>query len=324
MRQQIAWANLNKDYRQQQQQGSFRQQRVVRTSYRRTWVEEEIEEKALERRKRGQDPDWDVILNRTAASPLMIVDGYNIIHHWPRLKKHMTKGDPGRARQLLVDDLENLQSIKGWRIECVFDGTKRSTMGPLGHGPGSGSTTIGNANRGLDQATKKTVSKYGVRVVFTGVGIEADSYIESRCARAKNVTDGEFTGSFILATDDVMIRIAGQSAGALCMSANRFVDELKAVNRAVEYRVEAAVAKVNGHSIRPSQLRGRANGAGTVMPTRFGRQSILMEDKRKNRTKVVQAEEEYEIDLSDIQVEEDENGIPWWAKVPDQPNRYKQ
>ena len=34
--------------------------------------EEEIEEKAEERRRKGQDPDWDVILNRTAASPLMV------------------------------------------------------------------------------------------------------------------------------------------------------------------------------------------------------------------------------------------------------------
>jgi hypothetical protein len=53
-----------------------------------------MEQKAEERRRKGQDPDWDVILSRSASSPLVIVDGYNIIHKWARLKKHMTKGHP--------------------------------------------------------------------------------------------------------------------------------------------------------------------------------------------------------------------------------------
>ena len=34
--------------------------------------EEEIEVKAEERRRKGQDPDWEVILNGTASSPLMV------------------------------------------------------------------------------------------------------------------------------------------------------------------------------------------------------------------------------------------------------------
>jgi uncharacterized protein len=345
VRQQIAIAQMNKILRQQQQQiisapssngggggGSasssspsismgVNSKPRVRTAYRRTWEEEEIIQKAEERKRRGQEPDWDVILNRTAVSPLLIVDGYNIIHAWPRLKKHMTKGDTGRARQLLIDDLENLQSIKGWRIECVFDGTRRSTIGPLGSGPGSTSSTTTS----IDQVTKQSMSKYGVRVVYSGVGTEADTYIESRCIRAKNVTNGEITGSFIVATDDAMIRLSGQSAGAVCMSASRFVDELKAVQKAIAYRVEAAVAKVNGHAIRPEQLR--RTDKHVAMPTRFGRQSVVMVDKR-NRTKVNKKDEmideEYESYLSTVlqqHVNDDENGIPWWAKAPEPSSR---
>ena len=272
--------------------------------------EDEIEQKAEERRRKGQDPDWDVILNRTAVSPLMIVDGYNIIYQWKRLKKHMVKGDTQRARQLLVDDLENLRSLKGWRIEVVFDGAGRNTVGPLGNGP-AGSKTVTAA----DRATSKDVSKHGVRVVYTGVGVEADSYIEARCSAAKNVTKGELTGSFIVATDDAMIRIAGQNAGAWCMSASRFVDELKAMKKAMSYRVEAAVAKVNGHAVRPEKLRGTANNH------RFGRRQFVIEDKR-NRTKAKlkkqeEEEQKYEVEL-DIEVKEDENGVPWWAQMPDQ------
>ena len=335
VRRQIAYANLNKQYRAaQQQQGSFRpDNKARRTKYRRTWEEEEMEQKAEERRRKGQDPDWSVILNRTAAAPpLLLVDGYNIIYKWPRLKKHMVGSDPGRARQLLVDDLENLASIKRWRIECVFDGTRRSlSNGPLGPMPTG-------TPKAMLTAARKDVSKYGVRVVYTGAGIEADSYIESRCREAKNVTAGALTGQLIVATDDAMIRLAGQNAGALCMGAERFVQELKAVKQAVEYRVEAAVAKVNGHAIRPVQLRGR----NSIMPGRFKNSAVIIEktkntksddvrlpittsndgkvngDDKHNAAAATQLDP-LEVDVGDAAVE----GIPWWAKLPEQPNRYK-
>lgn len=53
-----------------------------------------------------------------------------------------------------------------------------------------------------------------------------------------------------------MIRLAGESAGALCMGSERFVNELKAVKKSVAYRVEAAMAKVNGEAMRPEKLWG--------------------------------------------------------------------
>lgn len=313
VRVQIMYGQMRKEAAKQAGQ-SFRQKKVVRTKFRRTWDEEELEEKALERKRRGQDPNWDVILARNATSPLVIVDGYNIIHKWARLKKHMAKGDMQQARSLLVDDLENLQSLKGWRIEVVFDGAGRSTMGPMGSGPG-------NVNRVTrsDQQVKKSVTKHGVRTVFTGIGVEADSYIEARCAKARNVTNGELTRSFIVATDDAMIRLAGQSAGAYCMGAERFVDELKSMKKAISHRVEAAVAKANGQAMRPEKLRGTHFHS-------FGRNQILVEDKR-NRKKETSKEPEVEAshpdDDLDIEIEVDENGIPLWAKVPDQNDRFK-
>ena len=312
VRHQLMWAKMNKEYRLQQSNPGFRQKRVVRTSYRRTWDEEEIEQKAEERKRKGQDPDWDVILSRSGASPLVIVDGYNIIHKWARLKKHMKKGDVARARQLLVEDLENMASLKGWRIEVVFDGTKRSTVGPLGQGPGDSSKPTQ-----MDKQARDSVSKHGVRVVFSGVGMEADSYIEARCTQAKNVTEGELTGSFIVATDDVMIKLAGQNAGAWCMSADRFVNELKAVKNALGYRVEAAMAKVNGHAIRPEKLRSTP-----IVP--FGRNSVLIEDKR-NKTKTRKKDFVELLDDVDVGlvVEENEDGVPWWAQLPPDTNPYR-
>lgn len=167
IRRQIQYGKINKQLRENGSGGtaSFRQRKVVRTKYRRTWDEEEIELKAEERRRKGQNPNWDVILNQTKANPLLIVDGYNIIHKWSRLKKHMVKGDPARARQLLIDDLENMRSIKGWRIEVVFDGAgKDFRVGPLGD-------TLQRRSTTADKAGSKDVSKHGVRVVFTGTGI---------------------------------------------------------------------------------------------------------------------------------------------------------
>jgi hypothetical protein len=49
MKHQLMWAKINKEYRQQQSNPGFRQQKVVRTRYRRAWDEEEIEENAEER-----------------------------------------------------------------------------------------------------------------------------------------------------------------------------------------------------------------------------------------------------------------------------------
>lgn len=313
VRRQLLYAKLNKEFFKQSSAG-FRQKRV-RTKYRRTWDDEEIELKAEERKRKGQEPDWDVILSRNSVNPLVIVDGYNIIFQWKRLKKHMLKGDLQHARQLLIDDLENLRVIKGWRIEVVFDGRRRSTIGPLGHGPVSvlssnsatTMTTLGQVTRG-DQQAKASVSKHGVRVVFSGVGMEADTYIESRCVKAKNITNGSFTGSFIVATDDAMIRLAGQSAGAMCMSADRFVTELKAVKQTVSYRVEAAVAKVNGHGIRPEKLRGTA-------PVRFGRGSVLIEDRR-NRTTVKQRKELEQLRWQAHAVTIDRDSIVDFSQVP--------
>ena len=307
---QLRWAKLNKEYKKQQSNPGFRQKRVARTSYRRAWAEEEIEQKAEERKRKGQDPDWDVILNRNASSPLVIVDGYNIIHKWARLKKQMNKGDPARARQLLIDDLENLASLKGWRIEAVFDGMRRSTTGPLGEGPGDKPSR-------LDREASKSLTKHGVRIVYSGIGMEADTYIEARCMKAKNETNGALTSSFIVATDDAMIRLAGQNAGAWCMGADRFVDELKAVRAGMSYRVEAAMAKVNGHAVRPEKLRNTV-----ATNRRFGRNSVVIEDKR-NRTKVKKQDELLPIYNVTVEVEDEDGTTPWWAQLPTDSNPYR-
>lgn len=237
----------------------------------------------MERAKRGQEPDWDVVLNVTASAPLLIVDAYNVIHQWSRLKKWMTKGDTFKARNLLVQDLEALSSVKGWRIEVVFDGAGRSTAGPLDT---SNSNDVESKKVSLlDQQAKVSVTDYGVRVVYSGVGCSADSYIEKRCLDAKRVTDGRICGALIVASNDNMVRLAGQNAGALCMSSDRFINELKALKNIVSYRVESAVASMNGHEVRDQKYWGTPYLHGQ-------RTQFLIEDKRKKHKPEVNEDEE--------------------------------
>ncbi len=277
IRRQIRYGKINKQLREAAASGSaFRQTKkgnfvsisgpgaagpIKRTAYRKQLDEETIQQKALERQRKGQDPDWSVILNQTKADPLVLVDGYNVIYKWPRLKKHMTRGDTDRARQLLLEDLEGLASLQRWRIECVFDGAGRAAIpGPLGSGPG-------NSNSNTNLGTNPTLAPFGktgsVRTVYTGRNIEADTYIEGRCAAAKNVTMGLTTSSLIVATDDSQIKLAANSAGALCMSSDRFVLELKAVKKGIQYRVEKAMSEVNNAPMRHESQWGAPKTAAS-------------------------------------------------------------
>ena len=229
-----------------------------RTAYRKVLDEATVQQKALERQKKGRNPDWSVVLNQTKADPLVMVDGYNVIYKWARLKKHMVRGDTQHARELLLEDLEGLASLRRWRIECVFDGAGRGAIAsPLG----------GNSDGKNHQSSGKnpTTTPFGktgsVRTVYTGSGVEADTYIEGRCAAAKNVTLGKITSSLIVATDDAQIRLVANSAGALCMGSDRFVLELRAVKKSMQHRVETAMAEVNGVAMRPEKLWGTSLGS---------------------------------------------------------------
>jgi predicted RNA-binding protein with PIN domain len=303
IKRQIQWAKMNQEFIKSQT--SFTQTNPKKkTSYRKQLDEEEQQQVINDRRHRNAEVDWDVILsngNGTSAGALMLVDGYNVIYQWPRLKKQMLTGNTQRARELLVRDLEELHSIKGWRIECVFDGFGRNLNGPLGDSPGGERVSLS------DREFKRQDTGRGVRIVYSGVGASADSYIEKRCLDAKSITQGKLSvsgGSLIVASNDAMIRLVATGAGALVMSSDRLVDELKAVKKVTEYRVEVAVAMLNRENRREELRKNRINlpvmqgakGFGTrsvglsevdgkqVVNTFRGGQFII-EDKRKKKVK---------------------------------------
>jgi len=311
VKRQIKWAKMNQEY--VKSQTSFRQTNVrKKTSYRKRLDEGEQQQVIEDRRRRNSEVNWDVILNNgngTSVGALMLVDGYNVIYQWPRLKKQMLKGNTQRARELLVRDLEELHNIKGWRIECVFDGFGRKTNGPLGDVPG-GRDQVSMTDREF----KRQDTGRGVRVVYSGVGASADSYIESRCLDAKDVTRGKLSvssGSLIVVSNDAMIRMVATGAGALCMSSDRLVDELKAVKKVTEYRVEVAMAIANGGHVRPDGLRNtrinmpsmqgaKGTGANSVgvcevdgmqIINTFKGGQFIIDDKRKKKTNTKKTED---------------------------------
>lgn len=343
VKRQIKWAKMKQEYAKSQT--GFRQNNSVRkkVSYRRRLDEEEQQQVIEDKRHRNSEVDWEVILsngNGTSAGALMLVDGYNVIYQWPRLKKQMLKGNTQRARELLVRDLQELHNIKGWRIEAVFDGFGRKLTGPLGNDPRGGDKV-----KMPDRESNRKDTGRGVREVYSGVGASADSYIEKRCLDAKAITKGQLSragGSLIVASNDAMIRSVAVGSGALCMSSDRLVDELKAVKKATEYRVEVAMAIANGGYVRPDGMRknkismprmqgahaggsnpvglSEVNGKQVVNTFRGGQ--FIIEDKRKKKkkpkTKPTNAEE---TDTKKKAVFEDlvegTQDLPSWAIVPD-------
>jgi predicted RNA-binding protein with PIN domain len=84
----------------------------------------------------------------------LIVDGYNVLHAWPSLKRLISEASLEAARERLVERLSVLGMVTGQTVTVVFDAHHSAAM----------------AN------SEETVD--GVRVVFTRKGHSADHVIE--------------------------------------------------------------------------------------------------------------------------------------------------
>ena len=86
--------------------------------------------------------------------PALIVDGYNVIHAWPSLKRLMSTASLEDARDALVRRVAVMGLITGESVTVVFDAHHSSAM------------------------TNSEETVEGVRVVFTRKGHSADHAIE--------------------------------------------------------------------------------------------------------------------------------------------------
>jgi predicted RNA-binding protein with PIN domain len=95
----------------------------------------------------------------------VIVDGYNVIHAWPSLKKILSEASLEAARDKLIDRLSVLGMVTGSDVTVVFD-----------------------AHHSTARANSEELVE-GVHVVFTRKGHSADHAIERIAYGASQAAD---------------------------------------------------------------------------------------------------------------------------------------
>ena len=224
VRKQIA---LVKAYRAVKQQGGGGGGVVRRTSFRRNkdaskagGGDDELDGSVDSAESRGAD-GWKM--------PLLLVDGYNIIGKWPRLKKRKDRDDMDGARQMLLDDLL-VFSARRYEVVCVFDAY------------------------GRQERVDRVESYHGMKVVFTAS--TADEYIEQETLRLQQEKTPQRVWA---ATGDRAIQVSASMHGATVVSASWLVRELK------DSRAEAAgvVEEFNKQQLR---RHGRSSLVDSLPP----------------------------------------------------------
>ena len=95
----------------------------------------------------------------------LIVDGYNVIHAWPSLKRLLSTASLEAAREQLIRRLSVLGMISGEELTVVFDAHHSKAMS--------------NSEETVD----------GVHVIFTRKGHSADHSIERLAYQASQIGD---------------------------------------------------------------------------------------------------------------------------------------
>lgn len=135
------------------------------------------------------------------ANPLkkhLLIDGYNIIHAWPDLKKKLKTLGLDVTRSQLADIVRVIHDIEKIRLTIVFDG------------------------KGSDIEIERPTPEQTFSFLFSPSGITADTIIEQLANSSKK--DQEI----IIATDDSMINLAASTSGATIISSQSLLDWVNA------------------------------------------------------------------------------------------------
>ncbi|OPJ60612.1 NYN domain-containing protein [Clostridium oryzae] len=138
---------------------------------------------------------------------IIFVDGYNVINSWPELND-IKKYSYEKARQKLIEMLQEYAAYKGYKLVLVFDGHK--LQGNLG--------------------SKERVS--GITVVFTKENETADNYIE------KSVNDIGKNQDICVVTSDAMEQMVIFQRGATRMSSAEFHLEVQDARKSIKKKIE--------------------------------------------------------------------------------------
>ncbi|XP_010235806.1 uncharacterized protein LOC100834883 isoform X2 [Brachypodium distachyon] len=130
------------------------------------------------------------------ASPVILVDGYNVCGYWKKLKSDFLNGNQGIARQMLIDELVTFSAVREVKVVVVFDAAL------------SGHSTHTETYKGVD-------------VVYSA-DLSADCWIEKEVEAL--VADG--CPKVWVVTSDVLEQQLAHGEGALIWSSKRLVKEI--------------------------------------------------------------------------------------------------
>jgi predicted RNA-binding protein with PIN domain len=137
----------------------------------------------------------------------LIVDGYNVIHAWPVLKRALTSQGLEESRRRLIDALAAYAAQAGVEVTVVFDAGARQRNAP----------------------TVETVE--GITVRFGTRTSSADHVIERLAYQASRRGDG---AGLTVATDDRLQRDVVGAMGIPTMSCKALAEELSRAASGVE------------------------------------------------------------------------------------------
>ncbi|KAA8495248.1 protein YacP [Porphyridium purpureum] len=151
------------------------------------------------------------------AQPVCLIDGYNVIGYWKKLKKRRDAGDMEGARELLLVEVSQFAVYRGWQCVIVYD-------------------AYGNAKAQTEE------SQNGVKIIYTGKGT-ADDYIEQQ---SKTFCDLGESQVWAVTSDLVQQRVS-QNNGAHVLSSGMFTQEIKLAkkhqNEAIQEEQERNVSQ---------------------------------------------------------------------------------
>lgn len=139
---------------------------------------------------------------------VLLVDGYNIIGAWSRLKQISERHGLESARRDLVEILINYTAHQGYRTQVVFDAHYQDT-------PSYSEEHTSN-----------------LLVYYTAFAQTADTYIEKFCATFARSRTSSYS-RLIVATSDRAQQLTVVGYGAEWMSAAKLGNEVETVNRQI-------------------------------------------------------------------------------------------
>ena len=133
----------------------------------------------------------------SSAPTLLLVDGYNVIGAWPKLRKWVRKSNLDLARITLVEMLSGFVAFRGYQTTVIFDAYTYPTP------------------------AQREISASGIEIYFTAYGETADTVIERLCAQL------EWEDCRVrVATSDRAEQLVVTGFGAEWVSAQQLLEEI--------------------------------------------------------------------------------------------------